>query len=83
MKINVPGGELQSQRREINFAWEKIKPNISIAQAFSNMTKTFKIQHAGNQSNMVTDIGSANHRFRFYILRRYRASATRLKRRFK
>ena len=39
MKINVPGGELQSQRREINFAWEKIKPNISIAQAFSNMTK--------------------------------------------
>ena len=39
MKIYVPDGELQSQRREINFDWEKIKPNILIAQAFSNMTK--------------------------------------------
>ena len=42
MKIYVPDGELQSQRREINFELEKIKPNILIEQAFSNMTK--KIQ---------------------------------------
>ena len=30
--------------------------HILIAQAFSNMTKTFKIQDAGNHSNMITAI---------------------------
>ena len=38
MKIYVPDGELQSQRREINFAWEKTNVHWPFTLAFFLMS---------------------------------------------